>query len=152
MNVLSHGQAIRNSRDNMSVMVQININENEGFQFIRKWFFSKNGDWNNDEEILVYEVRAGIRQPQKSSATHSDELLDRFFIPAHLAPFFFFDGEEIKKLADQSRVEQIKQGMEGLLGVVLLRKLSKRLEQYKPIRAKGYPQLTNKSIDNSWNN
>lgn len=132
-----HGQAIRNSRDSMSVMVQININEHEAFQFLRKWFFSKSGDWNNDEELLVYEVRAGIRQPQKSTGTHSDELLERYLIPAHLAPFFFFDGEEVKKLADQSRVEQIKQGMEGLLGVVLLRKLSKRLEQYQANKSQG---------------
>lgn len=46
-----HGQAIRNSRDSMSVMVQININEHEAFQFLRKWYFSKSGEWNNDEEL-----------------------------------------------------------------------------------------------------
>lgn len=130
-----HGQALRNSRDSMSVMVQINLNEHEAFQFVRKWFFSRSGEWNNDEELLVYEVRAGIRQPQK--VTQAEELLDRYFIPAHLAPFFFFDGEEVKKLADQSRVEQIKQGMEGLLGVVLLRKLGKRLEQYQANKSQG---------------
>jgi DNA sulfur modification protein DndD len=132
-----HGQAIRNSRDSMSVMIQININEHEAFQFLRKWYFGKNGDWNNDEELLVYEVRAGIRQPQKSEGTHANELLERYLVPAHLAPFFFFDGEEVKKLADQSRVEQIKQGMEGLLGVVLLRKLSIRLEQYQANKNQG---------------
>lgn len=41
-----------------------------------------------------------IRQPQKSAGTHSDELLDRYFIPAHLAPFFFFDGEA-DKISDE---------------------------------------------------
>ncbi len=133
-----HGQAIRNSRDIMSVMVQVNINENEAFQFLRKWFFSKSGEWaSGSEELLIYEVRSGIRQPHKTTGTHVDELLDRHFIPAHLAPFFFFDGEEVKKLADQSRVEQIKQGMEGLLGVVLLRKLTKRLEQYQANKSQG---------------
>ena len=130
-----HGQAIRNSRDSMSVMVQISTNENEAFQFVRKWFYSRSGEWNNDEELLIYEVRAGIRQPQKT--TQADEMLDRHFIPAHLAPFFFFDGEEVKKLADQSRIEQIKQGMEGLLGVVLLRKLGRRLEQYQTNKSQG---------------
>jgi DNA sulfur modification protein DndD len=131
-----HGQAIRNSRDVMSVMVQININENEAFQFLRKWFFAKNGDW-NDEELLIYEVRSGTRQPYKNVEVGAAEVLDRHFIPAHLAPFFFFDGEEVKKLADQSRVEQIKLGMEGLLGVVLLRKLTKRLEQYQANKSQG---------------
>jgi len=53
------------------------------------------------------------------------------FVPAHVAPFFFFDGEEVKKLADQSRLEQVKQGLEGLLGVVLLRTLAERLKGFE---------------------
>jgi len=133
-----HGQASRNGREIMSVMVQISINGHEAFQFLRKWFFTKSGEWTNgNEELVVYEVRAGIRQPHRSGGTNAEELLDKHFIPAHLAPFFFFDGEEVKKLADQSRVEQIKQGMEGLLGVVLLRKLGKRLEQFQANRSQG---------------
>ena len=62
------------------------------------------------------------------------ELLDEVLIPAHVAPFFFFDGEEVKKLADQSRVEQVKQGLEGLLGVVLLRNLADRLKNFESLK------------------
>lgn len=130
-----HGHALRTSRDTMSVAVQINSTTNDGFQIIRKWFFSRGGDW-TDEEVLIYEVRDGIRN-KAIEADHIEELLDQRFIPAHIAPFFFFDGEEVKKLADHSRVEQIKQGIEGLLGVVLLRKLEKRLQQYQANRSQG---------------
>ena len=84
-----HGQAIRNSRDSMSVMVQININEHEAFQFLRKWYFSKSGEWNNDEELLVYEVRAGIRQPQKSDGTHSNDLTRALFGTCALSTVLF---------------------------------------------------------------
>jgi len=130
-----HGQALRTSRDTMSVAVQINSTANDGFQIIRKWFYSRGGDW-TDEEVLIYEVRNGIKD-KAIEADHIEELLDQRFIPAHIAPFFFFDGEEVKKLADHSRVEQIKQGIEGLLGVVLLRKLEKRLQQYQANRSQG---------------
>jgi DNA sulfur modification protein DndD len=65
------------------------------------------------------------------------ELLDQRFIPAHVAPFFFFDGEEVKKLADQSRGDQIRTGIEGLLGVIILRKLKKRLEEFQSNRSTG---------------
>lgn len=130
-----HGHALRTSRDTMSVTVQINTSPNDGFQIIRKWFFSRGGDW-TDEEILIYEVRNGIKDKAIES-DHIEELLDQRFIPAHIAPFFFFDGEEVKKLADHSRVEQIRQGIEGLLGVVLLRKLEKRLQQYQANRSQG---------------
>ena len=44
----------------MSVSVQINAAANDGFQIIRKWFFSRAGDW-TDEEVLIYEVRNGIK-------------------------------------------------------------------------------------------
>lgn len=131
-----HGTAIRTGRDSMWVKVQINQSKAEGFEITRKWFFSRSGDWTGEDEVVVYDVRDGIR----GRALPSDrlpELLDQKFIPAHVAPFFFFDGEEVKKLADQSRGDQIRSGIEGLLGVVLLRKLKKRLEEFQANRSTG---------------
>jgi len=134
-----HGHALKTKRDSMSVTVQINTNEHEGFQVTRKWFFSTKGNW-QDEEILIYDTRDGIRT-QTRNADQIEELLDQYFVPAHLAPFFFFDGEEVKRLADHNRVEQIKMGMEGLLGVVLLRKLETRLQQYQTNKSQGVPKV-----------
>jgi DNA sulfur modification protein DndD len=134
-----HGHALKTKRDSMSVTVQINTNEHEGFQVTRKWFFSTKGNW-QDEEILIYDTRDGIRT-QTRNAEQIEEILDQYFVPAHLAPFFFFDGEEVKRLADHNRVEQIKMGMEGLLGVVLLRKLETRLQQYQTNKSQGVPKV-----------
>lgn len=131
-----HGTAIRTGRDSMWVKVQINQSPAEGFEVTRKWFFSRSGDWTGEDEVVIYEVRDGIRG-RAVLAERLPELLDQRFIPAHIAPFFFFDGEEVKKLADQSRVDQIKSGIEGLLGVVLLRKLKKRLEEFQANRSNG---------------
>lgn len=124
-----NGQALGAGRDNMSVKVQALSSPTEGFEITRRWFFTKRGDWNGEEEILLQEISGGI--PRPIDQTHLPELLDQHFVPAHLAPFFFFDGEEVKTLANRNRVEQIKAGMEGLLGVVLLRGVQKRLEQYQ---------------------
>lgn len=134
-----HGHALKTKRDSMSVTVQIDSNEHEGFQITRKWFFSAKGNW-QDEDILIYETRDGIRTQTRNSE-QIEEILDQFFVPAHLAPFFFFDGEEVKQLADHNRVEQIKMGMEGLLGVVLLRKLETRLQQYQTNKSQGVPKV-----------
>lgn len=131
-----HGAAIRTGRDSMWVKVQINQSNAEGFEVTRKWFFSRSGDWTGEDEVVIYEVRDGIRA-RAVSAERLPELLDQRFIPAHVAPFFFFDGEEVKKLADQSRGDQIRSGIEGLLGVVLLRKLKKRLEEFQANRSTG---------------
>ncbi len=134
-----HGHALKTKRDTMSVTVQFNTNDHEGFQVTRKWFFSTKGVW-NAEEVLIYDTRDGIRT-QTRNAEQIEEILDQYFVPAHLAPFFFFDGEEVKRLADHNRVEQIKMGMEGLLGVVLLRKLETRLQQYQANKSQGVPKV-----------
>jgi DNA sulfur modification protein DndD len=74
------------------------------------------------------------------------ELLDDNFVPAHVAPFFFFDGEEVKKLADQNRIEQVKQGLEGLLGVVLLRNLAERLKGFENYKRSGIANVDDQNI------
>ncbi|ABM43088.1 hypothetical protein Ajs_2952 [Acidovorax sp. JS42] len=135
-----HGTAVRTGRDSMWVKVQINKTLAEGFEVTRKWFFSRSGDWTGEDEVVIYQVRDGIRG-RALPAEKLPELLDQRFIPAHVAPFFFFDGEEVKKLADQSRSDQIKSGIEGLLGVVLLRRLKKRLEEFQTNRSNGLPAV-----------
>jgi DNA sulfur modification protein DndD len=129
-----NGEAKRDGSDTMMVRVTINRTKTIGIDICRKWFYRTNGNWSGEEEAIVRDVVRGIpsnpRVDGKNQYSFS-ELLDDVFIPAHVAPFFFFDGEEVKKLADQSRVEQVKQGLEGLLGVVLLRSLADRLKSFE---------------------
>ena len=131
-----HGTAIRTGRESMWVKIQINQTKAEGFEVTRKWFFSRSGDWTGEDEVVIYPVRDGIRG-RAVLAEKLPEMLDQRFIPVHIAPFFFFDGEEVKKLADQGRGHQIRSGIEGLLGVDLLRKLKKRLEEFQANRSTG---------------
>lgn len=124
-----NGRAIALNHERMSVKIQIMSGDGQGFEITRRWFFTRKGLWDGEEDVLLYDIKKGVRQAVDKYRLN--ELLDLFFVPAHLAPFFFFDGEEVKTLANRDRIEQIKVGMEGLLGVVLLRGLQKRLEQYQ---------------------
>jgi len=130
-----NGEAKRDGLDTMSVRVVINKTKTKAVDIGRKWYFRSNGNWTNEEEALVRDVVRGIPDTPRTDGRngfHLADLLDDIqFVPAHVAPFFFFDGEEVKKLADQSRLEQVKQGLEGLLGVVLLRALSERLKSFE---------------------
>jgi len=129
-----NGEALRDGRDTMMVKVIINKTKNIAIDITHKWYFRANGTWTADEEATVRNLRRGIPDTPKSDGKnnfHLCDMLDDFFVPAHIAPFFFFDGEEVKKLADQNRVEQVKQGLEGLLGVVLLRTLADRLRSFE---------------------
>ncbi|MGE0876482.1 MAG: AAA family ATPase [Burkholderiales bacterium] len=128
-----NGEARRDGRDTMMVRIVINRTKTKAIDITRNWFFRANGSWTGEEEALVRDVVRGVPDTPKvdGKGFHLADLLDEIFVPAHIAPFFFFDGEEVKKLADQSRIEQVKQGLEGLLGVVLLRTLADRLRQFE---------------------
>jgi DNA sulfur modification protein DndD len=132
-----NGEAKRDGLDTMIVRVTINKTKTKATDICRKWFFRSNGNWTGEEEAVIRDVVREIPSSPRvdgKNGFHFSELLDEVFVPAHVAPFFFFDGEEVKKLADQSRVEQVKQGLEGLLGVVLLRSLGDRLKSFENMK------------------
>ncbi|PAP96927.1 DNA sulfur modification protein DndD [Mesorhizobium wenxiniae] len=134
-----NGEALRDGRDTMLVRVTVNRSKAKAIEITRKWYFRSNGSW-TDEEATVRTITRNVPDMPRSDGKngfHLADMLDDLFVPAHIAPFFFFDGEEVKKLADQSRIEQVKQGLEGLLGVVLLRSLSDRLRQFENSRRQG---------------
>lgn len=124
----------------MTVKVVINRTKTKAVEITRRWYFRTNGNWTAEEETIVRHTVRGVADTPKldgKGGFHLSDLLDEIFVPAHIAPFFFFDGEEVKKLADQSRVEQVKQGLEGLLGVVLLRTLAERLKTFENTKRSG---------------
>jgi len=129
-----NGEAKRDSTDNMmSVRIVLKRTKTKGIDITRRWYFRANGNW-RDEETIVRELNRdvpGVPRKDGERGFSLSEMLEEQYVPAHVAPFFFFDGEEVKKLADQSRIEQVKQGLEGLLGVVLLRNLSERMKAFE---------------------
>lgn len=115
----------------MSVSVRFMEKENYGFEITRIWFFDSKGDFLEDE-LRLCEINNGNEKHHDKDELA--DVLEIYAVPVTLAPFFFFDGEEVKKLADQNREGWIKQGMESLIGVVLLKNLSNRLKQYENTR------------------
>jgi DNA sulfur modification protein DndD len=144
-----NGEARRDGSDTMTVRVVISQSASTSYEITRKWFFRSNGSW-SDEETTVRTITRGIPDHPKADGKDNFylvDLLDEIFMPAHIAPFFFFDGEEVKKLADQSRLEQVKQGLEGLLGVVLLRALNQRMKNFESSRRDGVSTVDENQLE-----
>ncbi len=142
-----NGEAKRDGADTMSIRVVINRTKNKGIDVVRRWYFRPTGTW-QDEEAIVRELGKNDSAIPKKDGKNGfllSELLEEQYVPAHVAPFFFFDGEEVKKLADQSRIEQVKQGLEGLLGVVVLRNLVERLKAFEQNKSSS---LTTVNVEN----
>jgi len=145
-----NGEAKRDELDNMmSVRIVFNRTKTKGIDITRRWYFRANGNW-RDEETIVREISrdiAGTPKKDGEKGFQLSELLEQQYVPAHIAPFFFFDGEEVKKLADQSRIEQVKLGLEGLLGVVLLRNLADRLKAFEDQKRSKLSNLDEQNLD-----
>jgi DNA sulfur modification protein DndD len=130
-----HGNAQIGRASSMRVSIRLMVLDDYGFDVTRTWYFDPQGKYQSQEARLD-EIRDGVSRPLDASEKLSTVLYEHV-VPAHLAPFFFFDGEEVKKLADQDRSEWVKQGMESLMGVVLVRQLRERLGQYQNNRRQG---------------
>ena len=140
-----HGVALENNQDFMSVSIQFVLENNEGYSISRKWFFSKTGEY-EDEDLTIYHVVNNIKK-KAISTEYLEEILGQYLVPAHLAPFFFFDGEEAKRIAEQRKEEQLQQGMESLLGVVLIRGLESTLKNFQITKAKDIGVVDEGSLD-----
>ncbi len=145
-----NGEARRGSEDVMSVRVVVQKTKTKGIDILRRWYFrTSTGAWLEDETVVREVTRdvPGLPKTDGKAGFLLSDMLDDHFVSAHVAPFFFFDGEEVKKLADQSRVEQVKQGLEGLLGVMLLRNLAERLKGFEAAKRSGIASVDDKNID-----
>src|SRR5690606_16883203 len=56
------------------------------------------------------------------------------FIPGPLAEFFLFDGEQVQRYANRGMAGQVRLGIEGLLGLPVLRSLKESLLKYAQAR------------------
>ena len=126
-----HGTGQSSRPVQMSVSIRFGVLPGDSFEVKRVWFFKSNGTYDGTEAFLT-EFSDGV--PKRLNIEQLSNVLYAHVVPANLAPFFFFDGEAVKQLVENDRKETIKQGMENLLGVVHLRKVSERLEQYQANR------------------
>jgi DNA sulfur modification protein DndD len=108
----------------------------------RIWHFTQQGALKRyEEEVQAFEgqERRPVG-PRSGMATASDRLdwfrdwVAKTFVPYYLGWFFLFDGEMVKTFADQGMREQVRNGIEGLLGLPLLRDLATDLRNYARVR------------------
>jgi DNA sulfur modification protein DndD len=87
----------------------------------------------SDEELRIYEGEDDDQRPLgippgANRLEHLEAFIEETFLERTLAQFFLFDGERVQQLAKSELAVQVRQGIEGLLGVDLLRKLETDLE------------------------
>jgi len=130
-----HRGARGNGRATCSVEM-VFADAGEKTELKRTWHFRAGGSFTGDEEIVIR--KGSNRKPvgPENGVGGSDrenwfhEHIDREFLPHSLARFFLYDGEQVRFLAEQGMAPQVRMGIEGLLGLPILRDLKTSLRDY----------------------
>ena len=133
-NVLHH-RAIENGASSCAVNLVWEDEAGDPIEVKRTWHFRNNGSHKvNQDQLIIYEgtVRSPVEPPP---ATSDKELWERDwiarrFVQSSLAKFFLFDGEQVQSLANRDMSDQVRDSIEGLLGLPTLRSLKDSLEKY----------------------
>lgn len=148
-----HRGATQAGRNSCSVKLTFMDDDDEPLEIQRIWHFNDAGIYRpQDEEIHIFQgttrkaVGAGALQGN-DRADWFREFIAENLLPFTLAHFFMFDGEQVSVLAEREMSAQVRSGIEGLLGIPVLKTLAKDLRSYAEVRRKDSPNVSDKTIE-----
>ncbi len=139
-------------RNSCSVKIKFVDDDGDPLEIQRIWHFNDAGAYRpQDEEVHIYygETR---KAAGPGGLTGNDRLvwfrdyIAENLLPFTLAHFFMFDGEQVSVFAEREMSAQVRAGIEGLLGIPLLKQLAKDLRAYAEVRRRESPHISDKTI------
>lgn len=117
----------------MSVGLEFDTSEGP-LRVERRWHFGEAGEFVDEDEELTLSVGPDLDllavPPDTTPEAYYQEEITRRLLAPGLAPFIFFDGEQVDRLGGRMMAEQLKVGMDGLVGAPYLRQLIADLRDY----------------------
>ncbi|WP_034213938.1 DNA sulfur modification protein DndD [Arenimonas metalli] len=132
-----YGDAIKQGRSSCRIELQFEDEAGEPIWIERTWYFSDSGKLKSGdagEQLRIFQgVARRVVGPSRSEQDPEGwyrDWISRTFLPTSLAGFFLFDGESAAVYAERDMGAQVREGIEGLLGLNWLRQLAKDLRSY----------------------
>lgn len=129
-------QALRDGQLDCRIELGFENEAGEPITITRAWHFTADGGLRTNTAEDVRILKGLERRPVEPPRSEPDvegwyrDWVAREFLPSNLASFFLFDGEAASAYAERDMGQQIRDGIEGLLGLVWLRRLEKALRDY----------------------
>lgn len=148
-----HQRALEQSRQSCSVKLVLIDEDDEPIEIQRTWHFNSKGTFQpKDEEVIIYE--GDLRKPigpgadgELDKSTWYRTYISKNILPFELAYFFMFDGEQVSELAEREMSNQVRSGIEGLLGIPILKSMVHDLESYAMTRRRESPGSADESLE-----
>ena len=101
----------------------------------RVWHFGADGEYQEDE-LRVRENGEELSIPPLADSR--DAVLSGYiaqnFLPVSLSPFYLFDSVRVQHMARRDMKDQVRNGIEGTLGIPIIRELITDLHDYASMR------------------
>jgi len=142
-----NGRALQHGRTSCRIELAFEMDNGEPIIIERVWHFTdagrlRQGDSGETTRILQGVARRAVapgRGEQDPEGWYRD-WISRTFLPTALAGFFLFDGEAASIYAERDMRIQVREGIEGLLGLTWLRQLASDLRFYATNRRGQVPR------------
>ena len=132
-----YGDAIAQGRTSCRIELKFEDEAGEPIWIERTWYFNDSGKLKSGdagEQLRIFQgVARRVVGPSRSEQDPDGwyrDWISRTFLPTSLAGFFLFDGESAAVYAERDMGAQVREGIEGLLGLNWLRQLAKDLRTY----------------------
>jgi DNA sulfur modification protein DndD len=109
--------------------------DEEEVRVVRRWYFSGRNEPKQGtafEEVDIY-VGGRLQKPatlDKDPILLAHERVERNLFEAHVAPAFFFDGEQAQKLIESQGERGLKKAVEVMFGTKVVEELADTMNQY----------------------
>ena len=134
-----------------SVSLIVETDAGEEWNLRVKWYFDKNSKKLTHEERELSISRPGVRA-KKHALIQNIEVYNKFIdriIPYHAAPFFIFDGEEIKEIILRQNSNEMKSAIHKITGMEAYNQLINDLKSLeKTLERKLINSVDNRKIQN----
>lgn len=107
--------------------------EEEEVRIVRRWHFTgKNSLRQNDsEEVLVYVGKKLLKVPPEANPVDTAyDRIEKTLFPAHVAPAFFFDGEQAQRLIENMGETGIRKAVEVMFGTKIIDDVAQTMADY----------------------
>ena len=149
---LSH-HAIESGQHQCYISLEWEDDSGNPVEIKRTWYFRTSGAHRPaDDQLDIF--RGVSRSPLTCPVTVQDkdvwyrEWIAQTFLPHSLAEFFLFDGEQVQRYANRDMSQQVRSGIESLLGLPVLHSVKESLRQYAQNRRSQAALPKDEKVDN----
>ncbi|MEX2174683.1 MAG: AAA family ATPase [Pirellulaceae bacterium] len=109
--------------------------DEEEVRVVRRWYFTAKNEPKQGtafEQVEIY-VGGRLQKPgelEKDPLILAHERIERNLFPAHVAPAFFFDGEQALELIENMGEAGIKKAVEVMFGTKIVAEVAETMKQY----------------------